>query len=193
MPSDALLAELAQAGYRVSSLTELRESGWSYREAVPALMRALHRCENLNDREDIVRSLSVPWARADALRPLIAEFTTAIERFGPAGEGYGWVVGNALEVLGDDSVFDELAALAADRRYGRARQMVVLALGKSKRPEAADVLLALTDDPDVDGHAVSALAKLRVPAARDVFQRKLSDDRGWVRREAKRALAKLPP
>jgi HEAT repeat protein len=103
-----------------------------------------------------------------------------------------WTVGNALDVLADDSVFDELAALARDRRYGKARQMIVLGLGKSKRPEVVEVLLSLVDDPDVDGHAVKALGKLKAPAARAVLERKLDDDRAWVRGEARKALAKLP-
>lgn len=101
-------------------------------------------------------------------------------------------MGNALEVLADDSVFEELADLARDRAYGKARQMVVLGLGKSKRPEAVSVLLGLMDDDDVDGHAVKALGKLKAPAARGAFESKLDDKRAWVRQEARKALAKLP-
>jgi HEAT repeat protein len=103
-----------------------------------------------------------------------------------------WTIGNALDVLADDSSFDDFVELVRDRRYGKARQMVVLGLGKSKRPEAVDVLLGLVDDPDVDGHAVKALGKLKAPSARTALQAKLDDKRAWVRAEARKALAKLP-
>jgi hypothetical protein len=69
-----------------------------------------------------------------------------------------WTIGGALEVLADDSSFDELAELARDRRYGMARQMIVLGLGRSKRPEAVEVLVGLVDDPEVEGQPVKALA-----------------------------------
>jgi len=94
-------------------------------------------------------------------------------------------------VLYDDSSFDDLASLAVDRSYGRARQMVVLALGKSKCPEAVPILIGLLDDPDVNGHAVAALGKLRARAARAGLQGMLGDDRAWVRNAAKKALSRL--
>jgi HEAT repeat protein len=78
--------------------------------------------------------------------------------------------------------FAELAALAQDRRYGKARQMIVLGLGRSKRPEAVELLVGLVDDPDVDGHAVKALGRLRAAAAREVLESKCDDKRAWVRR-----------
>lgn len=33
----------------------------------------------------------------------------------------------------DDARFDELTALATDSRYGKAREMIVLGIGKSKK------------------------------------------------------------
>ena len=102
-----------------------------------------------------------------------------------------WAIGNALEVLWDDSRFDDLVSLARDTSFGKAREMVVLGLGRSKRPEAPDVLMKLLDDPVVSGHAVKALRKLKVPAARPGLERMLDDDRAWVRKEAQRALAAL--
>ncbi|MEN3121855.1 HEAT repeat domain-containing protein [Janibacter terrae] len=58
-------------------------------------------------------------------------------------------------------------------------------------PEAGEVLTELLDDPVVGGHAVAALRKLKVPAARAGLERMLDDDRAWVRKEAQRALAAL--
>jgi len=134
----------------------------------------------------------VPWAKPAAVRPLIEEFRRVDAAVDPKGLGLRWTIGNALDLLFDDASFDELVELATDRRYGRAREMVVLGLGRSKRAAAVDVLLSLVDDPDVDGHAVSALGKLKAPAARAALEAKLDDRRAWVRSEARKALARLP-
>jgi len=69
--------------------------------------------------------------------------------------------------------------------------MVVLALGKMKNPRAIDVLIELLDDDEVSGHALSSLLKLKARKARPHFERFLNDPRGWVRKIAKRAVAKL--
>ncbi|MGH9247872.1 MAG: hypothetical protein ACRD29_26875, partial [Acidimicrobiales bacterium] len=75
-----------------------------YREAVPILLRWLPRFENPENRELVVRALSVPFARLEALQPLIDEFPRATAD----GWTFGWAVGNALSVIADDSVFDQI-------------------------------------------------------------------------------------
>lgn len=187
----ALLAELAEVGFPVASLTELRTSGVRYRVAVPVLLRWLPVMSDRQVKEDLVRALSVPWARPVAARPLIDEFERVDERVDPTGTGLRWAIGNALSIVADDSVFDDLVRLVEDRTFGKARQMAVLGLGRSKRPEAVPVLIGLLDDEDVSGHAVKALAKLGVEEARPALERMVNDPRAWVRNEAKRALSRL--
>lgn len=185
-----LLEDLADVGYQVESVADLRSSGVRYRAAVPVLLRWLDRSEDTFQKEEIVRALSVPWARDEALEPLIELFRS----FPPNGqeqELLRWAIGNALEVLWDDLRFDELVALAREESFGKAREMVVLGLGRSKKPEAGAVLIEFLDDPVVSGHAVKALRKLKIPAARTGLERMLDDDRAWVRKEAQRALAAL--
>lgn len=185
-----LLEELADVGYPVESVADLRSSGSRYRAAVPVLVRWLDLSEDTFEKEEIVRALSVPWARDEALDPLIALFRS-VPVTGQENELLRWGIGNALEVLWADSRFDELVALARDESFGKAREMVVLGLGRSKRPEAGRVLIELLDEPVVSGHAVKALRKLKVPEARPHLERMLDDDRAWVRKEAQRALAAL--
>lgn len=185
-----LLEELAHVGYPVGSVAELRSSGTRYRAAVPVLLRWLDRSDDIFEKEEIVRALSVPWGRDEALDPLIEAFRVT-PRGGQSEELLRWAIGNALEVMWDDSRFDELVALARDGSFGKAREMVVLGLGRSKKPEAGDVLIELLEDPVVNGHAVKALRKLKVPAARPGLERMLGDERAWVRKEAQRALAAL--
>ena len=186
-----LLTDLASAGFEVGSVSELRTSGVRYRKAVPVLVTWLRRAGSTAEKDEIVRALSVPWAREEALAPLIEEFRAIPLSAGPQEELLRWAVGNGIDVLWDDARFDELVELARDKRFGKAREMVVLGLGRSKRPEAVDVLIDLLEDPVVSGHAVKALGKLRVARARRGLERMTHDSRAWVREEAQRALAKL--
>lgn len=185
-----LLEDLASAGYPVESVADLRSSRTRYRAAVPVLLRWLDRSEDIFEREEIVRALSVPWAREEALDPLIKAFR-ASPLGGKSEELLRWAIGNALEILWDDSRFDQLVELARDEVFGKAREMVVLGLGRSKKPEAVDMLIEFLDDPMVSGHAVKALRKLKAPQARDGLERMLDDDRAWVRKEAQSALTAL--
>lgn len=183
-----ILRELAEVGYEVESLADLRTSGLRYRDAIPALLSGLQRTQDRKVKGEIVRALSVPWAKPAATGPLIEEFKQVEDE---TGMGLRWTVGNALEVLWDDTRFDELVALVRDESFGKAREMLALGLGRSKKPEACIVAIELLGDPEVSGHAVKALRKLKDPRARSGLERMLDDDRAWVRKEAQRALAAL--
>jgi HEAT repeat protein len=185
----AVLARLADLGYPSRSLADLRHSGVRYSDAVPILLDALQATTDPKTVMELVRALSVPWAKPLATPVLIDLFRRVDDQ---TGLGLRWAVGNALEASWDDSQFERLVALAQDRSFGRAREMVVLGLGRSKRPEAGDLLIRLLDDPDVNGHAVGALEKLKIPRARAGLERMMDDPRAWVRKSAARALRKLP-
>lgn len=184
------MSDLAEVGYPVASVSELRDSGLRYAAAIPVLLKWLPKVP-IEEKEGIVRTLSVPWAKSQALDSLIDLFKADPVPSDPMGESLRWAVGNALEVLWDDTRFDELVALTTDQRFGSARQMVVLGLGRSKRPEAVDVLFRHLDDPVVSGHAVKALGKLRDPRARTSLESMTTDKRTWVRKAAEKALSRL--
>ncbi|PZR52670.1 hypothetical protein DNL40_11225 [Xylanimonas oleitrophica] len=185
---EAILARLREVGHDVASLADLRGSGVEYPKAVPVLVDALSATSEKKTLMEIVRALSVPWAKPAATGPLIDLFRRVDD---PTGLSLRWAIGNALDVVWDDSLFDELVGLARDRSYARAREMVVLGLARSKRPEAGDVLIELLDDPEVNGHAVKALAKLKLPRSKPGLQRMTTDSRAWVRKAAEGALKKL--
>jgi HEAT repeat protein len=193
---DELAGELRRAGVPVSDLWQLVNAKTQYRAAIPVLidwLRGIDERVPAPDRpklrEGLVRALSVPAARPAATRVLIEEFRRAQD---PSGLGYRWVVGNALSIVADDSVLDELAALVSDRSYGKARQMLVLGLARSKDTRVVPLLTGLLGDEDVVAHAVTALRKLRPPGVRPAIERLLDHPQALVRREAKKALARLP-
>ena len=181
-------AELAAAGFDFSTVSDLRTSRRRYSAAVPILMKWLPLLTSVAERDEVVRALSVPWARPLAARLMVDEFRRAAE----SGEwGLAWAIGNALEIVADDSVFDDLVLLVSDPHFGVSRQMIVLALGRSKRSDAVSTLVPLLTDADVSGHAVMALGKLRAKEAAEAVRPFLGDRRAWVRREAKKALSKM--
>lgn len=189
-----VLHDLAEAGYPVELISDLRQAGVRYPGAIPTLVHWLTRIEDRRVRESIVRALSVPWARPMATPALIDLFRTLPEADDPEGTGLRWAIGNALEVLADKSVLDRLLEIADDRRYGRARQMVVLGLARPRDPRAIDLLVQLLDDPDVAGHAAIALGRLRAQPARQALERlRAGTGERWVRREAEKALDRLGP
>ena len=186
--AEPILRDLAASGFKVQNLRELRQAGTEYPGAVPILVRWLPKIENAQVKEDLVRTLSVPWAAPEAVPALIAEFKRT---GGQQSDGLRWAIANGLAVTADDAVFDQLAALATDRRYGKSREMLAIALGNCHDPRAVDVLIALLADHEVVGHAVMALGKLKPKVARSSVQMLVKHPTKWVRAEAIKALAAI--
>ncbi|WIE83497.1 HEAT repeat domain-containing protein [Curtobacterium sp. MCPF17_021] len=182
----AILADLRALGYDFSNLSVFAQAGVRYKDAVPLLIEWLRKATTPAMQQDLARALSNPSAKGTAMPALIEAFRNFTDEAGTR-----WAVGNSIETAYVDTYFDDVAALALDPQYGGARQMVALALGKSKRPETVDVLLQLMDDHDISGHAVFALSKRPNPRAREALEEKLTDDRPWVRKKAALGLRKI--
>jgi hypothetical protein len=186
--SAPILAELAAVGLNYSSTEDLRHSGERYERAIPILIKWLPLISNQGLKDSIVRTLSVPWARPAAALPLIVEFRSAQ---GLTSDSQKWAIGNALSIVADDSVFDEIAELVQDKRHGKAREMLAVALGNMKDPRTIVLLIELLHDDVVAGHAVMALGRLKAHKARPQIESMLYHPKPWVRKEAQKALAKL--
>src|SRR5207247_8819596 len=117
-------------------------------------------------KEAIVRALSVPWAELDVAVALVREFRKASYK----DILLRWCVASGLAIVPNDYVFDDLVAIACDKLYSNAREMIAIALGKSSNQKAIRALIALLSDPEVQGHAVMTLVDLQakegVPAIR---------------------------
>jgi len=184
--AEPVLQDLRDIGYEVETIGELVEKEYPargpYKDAVPILMKWLPKVEYDALKEDIVRTLSVPWAK-DAAPFLVSEFRCAGE-----GRGLRWVVGNALSVVATPAIFPDLVQLVRNREYGKDREMLALALAKVKTKESVDVLVELLEDEDLSGHALAALAKLKAAVPRKLVERFADHPKAWVRREASRLL-----
>jgi hypothetical protein len=163
----ALQADLEAAGvssrdFGFFAARDIPEAGihaprFDYEAAAPILVQWLPRARTPLIKERIVRSLTgVKAATPSALGPLVAEFRKASDD----DDALKWAIANALATLADSSIVDELIELARDPRHGRARQMLMDALARTKDERALDLLVELVADDDVAGHAVSALRGL---------------------------------
>ncbi len=193
--------DLAQVGFDVEFVADLYEGAQDYTAAVPVLLRWLPRLESQEVKEELVRALSIQYARPAAGRPLVEELRKVLQIRGPGAESPSqtssdmpWVIANALDVVADDSVLDDLLDLVGDRRLDVATRATLLrALGNMEDPRAAarvvDVLGNSGDDdvPLLIGGVV-ALGRMRAAVGRDLVRRYADHRDRELRREAQRAL-----
>jgi hypothetical protein len=195
-----VLEDLAAAGFPgLQSVGDLRRGGANYAGAVPVLLEWMPKVSYLMLSEDIVRTLSVTFAKElaapvflllfreppalqDPLRPETSE---------PPAEHLRWFIGGGLAVFAGPPLADDLIELALERRFGEARYQIVAALPKTKDARVADVLTSLLDDPTIRATAVEALGKVRYAPAREPIEALLSDPHKNVRDQAKKALKRI--
>lgn len=184
-----VLAELAAAGFEVKTIGELRRLGSRAKAAMPIIVKWLTLVSHDPLRVEILGVLSVRWAKAAA--PFLIE---GFQRAPSAPDGlsqYRWTIGNALAEAATDDVFADVVRLARDRRYGRDREMLAVALGRMRNPQAVDVLLDLLADDELAGHAVIALGTLKATRAAPALRRMRDHPKRWVRNEVGKALRKI--
>jgi hypothetical protein len=208
-----------QAGMEVDGIDDLIHTAVPYPEAIPVLIQLLSEIGDPDMKEGVVRALTVKEARGIAARPLIEEFKRIDvppripepegerDRYGHLIRDYTpeeihlnrlwhlkWTIGNALSVVADESVTDEIVELLMDKRHGGTRSELLHALLRLKPANRIEILMELLDDED-DGVSIQAalvLGRLRVQEARDkIADRFLTHPDSWKRQQAKRALAKL--
>lgn len=114
---EAFIHDMQRVGLQFESPWDLVNTRQSYRAAIPILLDWLERAENEVSaherpkfREGLVRSLAVKEARGVAAPALLHEF-----RRDDTSWDYRGAVGNSLEVVADDGVFDEVVEIARNQ------------------------------------------------------------------------------
>jgi hypothetical protein len=210
-----LLDQLVELGYKVKSLSDLRHQRKPWKTALPILLSWLSNVDDLSVKEDIVRCLSVPWVGNKATAELIEEFRKyapidphhsedvsdlssaqfisylkTVERRDPSSS-LAWTIGNALSIV-DVKGFERLIIeLCRNRKYGMARQMLVLGLGRFRSSEAEEAAVELLNDEDVKVHAIGALEKMKSKRALFELEKLMADNRAVIRKEARKAITKI--
>jgi len=185
--ANPVLFDLSQVGLYIDSIGDLYNKRFDYKIAIPILLHWLPRVKNPFVKEDIVRALTVPWARHTKASELLVEEFRCIDD----DNALKWAIGNALSVVADDTVLSDIIEFIKESKHGQAREMLVVALGNMKTPDVKYFLIELLENEDLAGHAIMALGKLKAKEARPAIERLIAHPKSWIRREAKKALAKL--
>lgn len=101
-----------------------------------------------------------------------------------------WEYGDLLYSIKRYKYLPQYLEIIKNKEYGTSRQMVVLLVGKSKKPEVIPVLKELLNDSDVEGHAVQALANFKGDDIVKIMQQYTNHKMAWIRNTAKRYLNK---
>src|SRR4029077_3880205 len=163
-------------------------------------------------KESIIRALSVPWVGNKATAELIEEFKKYApilpkptnpwvgnqlreiqeeeKTLGPYFS-LAWAIGNALSIVDVKGFEKQIIELCRNPKYGAARQMVVLGLGRLRSSEAEEAALDLLSDEQVQIHAIGALAKIKSKRALFQLEKLMADERAPIRKEARKAITKI--
>ncbi len=194
--SSPMLRELAQHGFTVESVYDLFEQDLDYEAVIPVLLRWLPRMDNTGVKCGIIRALSVVPARPVAALPLVAELKRLLPDRGLESDDVRWTIANALEVVADEAVLDDLLALVRDQRLNLdTRAMLVRALGNIPDPRTGRCIIDLLQDERADVPLIVSglisLGRLRFQPARELAERYLQHAAREVRSEARRTLKAL--
>lgn len=97
-------------------------------------------------------------------------------------------------IRGRHSFIDYLAGLIRNKKLGKGRQNFLLVLAQYGKDAYAREIAGLLNDPDVSGHAVLALSKLKTPGFAVEVQGIMDSTKfAWVRNAAKRYLKSVEP
>ena len=180
-----LLSDIAAEGYDVKSIYELENITKKDEVLVPVIIKHINLVEPPNLKEWFVRCLSKKgFYSASAF--LIEEFKHNING------SYKWAIGNAIEIINDPSIYNDLIEIALDRSHKSDREMIVMALGRYKKNiEVRKVLIDLLSDKDVNGHALEALKKCGEVEDIVYIEPLLSDANPWIKKQAEKAIRQI--
>ena len=182
---DFLLADLQSAGYSVASVWDWVNSP-APPGAIPILVRHLVRVEDEKLVEALARALTTRGNPA-ALPALFNQFRRV------RSPEVGWAIANAIVTIGfRPEHWPTVLELAAEPRYGRARQPMVQSLRHVRLPEVQAVLHGLLHEPEVAAFAAAALGYCGTDEShRHLVALDVSSGTPLLRREVRKALQRL--
>ena len=181
----ALLTELADAGYDLSSIWDWVNAPVYAPRALPILLRHLESAKDEKVVEGIARVLSDRRYR-DAEAALVRKFAK-VENM-----SVRWAIANAITLVGFRNSAEKILAYCADDRFGMSRELLVGELYRIKRPEVEPLLLSLLNDRGLDYFAASALARCGGPRALERLEAlDLTDRSPRTRNKVPKVIARL--
>jgi HEAT repeat protein len=181
---ELLLNDIRSKGVEISSINDLIKMDMSFKDLVPILLKHIQEIDDESDKQFLVRCLGVK-GYTEATEQLITEFHKS------ENPSYKWAIGNTLSIIQDRKHVHELIEIVKTKQHGRARQMIVIALGKMKVREAIPFLIELLSDEVVVGHVISALGYYKDPIVIQYLEPFKNHKVWWVKNEASKVIGKL--
>lgn len=153
----------------------------------------LYSCaETDEDREQITRLLlKSPFLDKKRLARLVVDKINTYRSTGCYNEKfmYLWSMCDTLYALNVKDYLKEYLEIASDREMKSSSQMIMLLLGRIRDNASISVLIECLGDEEVNGHALSALARYKNnEKIKEAAQDFLTDKRAWVRKTAVKIL-----
>lgn len=132
---------------------------------------------------------------------LLPDLPASKEAFGTipqwhAFESEAWPIGEHIRLglvqhckMRKLTVFMKIAEVAQCKNLRRGRQSFIMAMGYVPARDCAPGLIPLLSDPDVDGHVLHTLLKMKATCYRTDVEPLLKSQKAWIRRLAKKYLA----
>ena len=143
-----LIADLGAVGVKVESVWDLVNSSQRYDQAIPVLVKHLHRPYSEKLREGIARALAIPSAKC-VWEVLVEEYRKSPDLKSRSGVKDGLAVALAATVT--ENTLKELIELAMDKSNGSSRLLLLRPLRRrrSKNQSAQRAIAELASDPDL--------------------------------------------
>ncbi len=141
----------------------------------------------------VLKSLCGPYKKAYARVEgvLVSQYLECADSpKAPGMDSLLWGIGNCIEITtnSDSHFLPTYKSIVGNKSHGTSRQMIVLALSKFKKDDVEDLLLELLDDPQVSGHAVMALGRIKSAKSTPLLMEMKKSAQPWVRREAEKSI-----
>lgn len=179
-----VIADLARAGVDVSSLEELESAAAGFSsEAVEILLRWLPKLSAPSLQTAIVRCLASVDESFD-IQPLLALYAST------SSASVRWAIGNAIAEIRPLEAKGWVIDALARTDYGRAREMLPLALARIAPSEVANVVLMRYLE-EMPGHVAMGLAESGGNEEARRLTAMVPATKGWVRKEIQRAIRSI--
>ena len=120
-------------------------------ELFDGFLNLYHKAKYENEKLSLLEDLVAIGCNKDKLVELVLEVFNS-------DNPYLWEYGDLLYHLNNFRYMHQYLSIISNKSFGSDRQMVILLVGKSKKPEAIPALKKLLSDESVYGHALDALS-----------------------------------
>lgn len=195
-----MLLELKAVGYEVDDPSYFVERAKPYKDALPILLKYIPLVEETFEKDVLIRASSVK-GNYQAVPVLLDEYKKS------SNESLMWTIGNALWLIGDQTIVGQLIELLESNikvdqlpdnmpeglqsPEKAAKETLLWALGKTRDPKAIPVLKKYLQVEGLEGHALEGLKYFKDPDLIPFVTPLLTHQKSWVRKNAERFIKSL--